>query len=56
MIIPGNFSESLETIFCVKNTLMGIRIRDLVDPGSGIQDGRKRIRDKHPGSAIPYWF
>jgi hypothetical protein len=29
------------------------RIRDFVNPGSGIQDGKSRIRDrdKHPGSA-----
>ena len=27
------------------------RIRDLFDPGSGIRDGKVRIRDKHPGSA-----
>jgi hypothetical protein len=35
---------------------MRIRIRDLVNPGSGMEKGRFRdpasgIRDKHPGSA-----
>jgi hypothetical protein len=29
----------------------GSEIRDLVNPGSGIPDGKNRIRDKHPGSA-----
>jgi hypothetical protein len=26
-----------------------MRIRNLVNPGSGIRDGKNRIRDKHPG-------
>jgi hypothetical protein len=30
---------------------MQIRIRDLVKPGSGVRDGKIRIRDKHPESA-----
>jgi hypothetical protein len=43
MNIPDNFSESLETG-------SGSGIRYLFDAGSGIQDGKIRIRDKHPGS------
>jgi hypothetical protein len=31
---------------------MRIRIRDLVNPGSGIRDRKSRIRDKHPESAV----
>ncbi len=42
--------ENIGSVFCVKNTLMRIRIRDLVNPGSGIE--KNGIRDKHPGSAI----
>jgi hypothetical protein len=57
--IPDNFSGSLETGFCVKNTSIlwcGSGIWDLFDPGAGIWDsGRKKfgsgIRYKHPGSA-----
>jgi hypothetical protein len=30
---------------------MRIRIRDLLDPGSGIRDGKILIRNKHPGFA-----
>ncbi len=54
MNIPDYISESLETIFWVKNigtSLMRMRIRNLFDPGSGIRDGKIGIRDKHPGSA-----
>jgi hypothetical protein len=41
------------SVFWDKNTsLMGIRIRNLFDPGSGIRDGKIRIRDKHPKSGI----
>jgi hypothetical protein len=47
MNIPDHISESLETIFGL-NSL--IRIRNLFDLGSGIPDGKIRIRDKHPGS------
>jgi hypothetical protein len=40
--IPYHISESLETIFGLKNlnSLMRIRIRDLFDPGFGIRDAR----------------
>ncbi len=54
MNLPDHISESLETIFWVKNTSIlcgsGSGIRNLFDPGSGIRDpGWKiRIRDKHP--------
>jgi hypothetical protein len=48
----------LESIFRVKHfnslILMWIRTRDpgiFFDPGSGIRDGKIRIRDKHLGSA-----
>jgi hypothetical protein len=54
MSIPDHNSESLETIFWVKNTsnsFMWIRVRNLFDPGYGTWDGKFRIRDKHPGSA-----
>jgi hypothetical protein len=57
MNIPDHISKSLETIFWLKylDYLMRIRsgIRNLFDPGSGIRDGKIRIRDpdKHPGSA-----
>jgi hypothetical protein len=43
-----HISESLGTIFWVKNTLMHIRIRDLFDPGSGMEKFGCGIRDKHP--------
>jgi hypothetical protein len=54
MNIPDNFSESLETVFRVKNTyifLCGSGIRNLFDPGSGIRYGKIQILDQHPGSA-----
>ncbi len=46
---PGSY-------FWVKNTSIlwcgsGTGIRDLLNPGSGIRDGKYRIRDKLPGSA-----
>ncbi len=47
-----HISESLETISWVKNTNIpwsGSGIRNLFDPGSGMEDFL--IRDKHPGSA-----
>jgi hypothetical protein len=55
MNIPEYFSESLQTVFSVKNRYLNslMRIRNLFDPGSGIRDGKIRIRDKHPGSATP---
>jgi hypothetical protein len=31
---------------------MRIRIRNLLDPGVGIQDGKIWIGDKHPGSIL----
>ncbi len=40
MNIPDNFSESLETVFRVKNTQIlgcGSGIRNLFDPGSGME-------------------
>jgi hypothetical protein len=53
MNIPDYFSESLEPDFRVKNMVLKFFDADL---GSGIfltldQDGKIRIRDKHPGSA-----
>ncbi len=57
MHIPHHISESLETIFWVKNTLIlwwGSGIWKLFVPGSGIRDGRTRLRAKHPGSAT-HW-
>jgi hypothetical protein len=53
MIIPDHFTESLETVFWVKNTsLTRILIRDLIDPGSRIRVGKVHIWDwdKHPRS------
>jgi hypothetical protein len=35
---------------------MRMRIRDLVNPGSGIRDGKNQIQDKHPGSATLFLF
>jgi hypothetical protein len=58
---PGHIFEKLVLIFCVRNVLIlwcGSRsgIRDLFNHGSGIRDGKNRIRDKHPGSAtLPLW-
>jgi hypothetical protein len=51
--MPEHISESLETIFCVKKILNfsdadpdpGSGIRNLFDPGSGIRDGNRRIRN-----------
>jgi hypothetical protein len=40
MNTSDHISESLETIFCVKkylNSLVWIRIRNLFDPGSGME-------------------
>jgi len=53
MNIPDHISESLETIFWVKylNSLIRIRIRNLFDPGSGMEKLGSWIQDKHPGSA-----
>jgi hypothetical protein len=51
-IIPDLIFENLETVFWAKNTLMWIRIWDLVNPGSGIRTEkigfRIFVRDKHP--------
>jgi hypothetical protein len=48
MNIPDYFSERLETVFWVKNAVLkfldadpGSEIRDLVNPGPGIRDGKK---------------
>jgi hypothetical protein len=56
MNIPDHFSESSETVFRDKNTLIilcGSGIRNLFDPGSGIRVEKfgSGIRDKHPESA-----
>ncbi len=43
--ILDHISESLQTIFCVKNPDPGYGIRIFFDPGSGIrQPGWKKIR------------
>jgi hypothetical protein len=49
MNIPDHISESLKTIF--RLNILKFGIRNLFDPGSGIRDGKIRIRDKHSGSA-----
>jgi hypothetical protein len=54
MNIQDHISESLGNNFLGSkylNSLMRIRIRDLFDPGSGIQDEIIRIQDEHHGSA-----
>jgi hypothetical protein len=47
--IPDLVFENLVSAFWVKiftvNSFMRIRIRDLVNPGSGIRDGKSRIRN-----------
>ncbi len=51
---PDLIFENLASVFGVENTktsLMQVPIRDLVNPGSWIRDGKSRIRDKHSGSA-----
>jgi hypothetical protein len=49
MHIPDLIFENLVSAFWVKiftvNSFMRIRIRDLVNPGSGIRDGKSRIRN-----------
>jgi hypothetical protein len=52
MNIPDLIFENLLSVFWVTK----IRIRDLVNPGSRIRDGKSRIRDKQPGSATLYLF
>jgi hypothetical protein len=47
MNILDHISESVDTIFRVKNSL--IRIRNLFEPGSRME--KIQIREKHPGSA-----
>jgi hypothetical protein len=56
--ISDHISESLETIFRSKILKFldvdpdpGFGIFMTLDPWSGIQHGKIRIRDKHPGSA-----
>jgi hypothetical protein len=51
MDVPDQISKSLETIFWVKNSYRQIRIRDLFDPGFGMEKFGSGIRYKHPGSA-----
>jgi hypothetical protein len=48
MNILDHISKSLETIFWVKilKFFIRIRIRDLLDPGSRIRDGKIVIRDQ----------
>jgi hypothetical protein len=50
MNIPDNFSRSLEIVFGLKyiNFWMRIRIRYLLDPGSGMDKFGSEIRYKHP--------
>jgi hypothetical protein len=45
MNIPDHFSESLVTVYKVKNSLM--QIRDIFDPGSGME-----MQIRGPGSGI----
>jgi hypothetical protein len=58
MNILDHISESLETIFSVKKLKFfdadadpNLGYGNLLDSGSGIRDGKIRIKDKHPGSA-----
>jgi hypothetical protein len=56
MNIPDHISESLETIFWVKNIKIigcgsGSGIRNLFDPGSGMKKFGSGIGDKQSGSA-----
>ncbi len=51
---PGSCFRELRNNFCDQKyliSLMRIRIRDSLDPGSGME--KILIRDKHPGSATP---
>jgi hypothetical protein len=51
MNISDHISESLETFFWDGG------IRNLFDPGSGMQEFGSGIREKHPGSAtLPTYF
>jgi len=58
MNVLDHFSESLETIFWLKNTSIlkcGSGIFLTLDPGSGME--KIQIRDKNPGSAtLVYWI
>ncbi len=62
MKIPGHFSENLEKVFWVKNTysLMQNRIRNLSDPGSGMEKFESGIRCNIPDpqhcQRVPYIF
>jgi hypothetical protein len=47
MHIPDHFFESLETVFRVS----GAGLRNLFDPGSGMEKFGSGSRDKHTGSA-----
>jgi hypothetical protein len=63
MNITNHISERLETIFGLKilkffgtDPEQGTGIRNLIDPGSGME--QIRIRDEHPGSAtvtLHFW-
>jgi hypothetical protein len=44
MNIPNHISESIQTIFLLKILDADPEIRNLFDPGSGILDGKIRIR------------
>jgi hypothetical protein len=56
MNVPDHISESLEKNFRVKKIYLnsssgfGSGIRDLLDPGSGMENIGSGIRNKHPGS------
>jgi hypothetical protein len=53
---PGSYFRELRNNFWVKinlNSLMRIRIRYLLDPGSGIQDEKIRIQDAGSGIITP---
>ncbi len=58
MNVLDHFSESLETIFWLKNMSIlkcGSGIFLTLDPGSGME--KIQIRDKNPGSAtLVYWI
>ncbi len=52
MKILDHISESVETIFWVKNTYSLMRIVLTLDPGSGMEKFGSGIQDKLPGFAI----
>jgi hypothetical protein len=53
--IPEHISKSVVTLILVRNAYIlscesGSRIRCICDPGSGMEEFRSGIRDKHPES------